>query len=143
MGKSIRRCENWKSELDEFIRQNFNRKFKWGSWDCCLFVVGAVKSMSGVNIGEWFEGKYHDKRTAFVAIREFCDGDLIDMVDKTADTYGFKSINNLLASFGDIVVCDDGYKDIMGVCVGHSVLVLTENGIITFKKSLIVKTWRI
>jgi hypothetical protein len=60
----VQRYPDWQTRLDVFLRENGNRRFKYGEWDCCLFVASAIEAMTGVDPAQKYRGKYSTMREA-------------------------------------------------------------------------------
>ena len=43
----MKKLPQWEILLFDFISSNTQKPFKWGKWDCCIFVIEAGKAMTG------------------------------------------------------------------------------------------------
>lgn len=49
-------------ELNQFIRDNKDRPFKWGEWDCLIFTNEAWKAMYGFGWADDWLGRYYKQK---------------------------------------------------------------------------------
>lgn len=64
------RFPNWQSRLDVFLVENAARKFRYGSFDCCLFVCDAIEAMTGIDPAASFRGLYSSRKEAMAILKE-------------------------------------------------------------------------
>lgn len=110
------RVENWEHILNEFIDANKNNKFKYGTWDCCIFTAGAVRAITGENYLKPF--KYKSKKKAFELIEKA--GGIIKIL---SDRFEERQ-TPYLSQRGDIVY----YKQAIGICLGAKAIFVNESG---------------
>ena len=46
----MKKLPQWEIRLFDFISSNKDKSFKWGKWDCCIFVIEAVRAMTETEI---------------------------------------------------------------------------------------------
>ncbi|HTF64539.1 MAG TPA: hypothetical protein VK638_17795 [Edaphobacter sp.] len=62
------RRPDWQERLSRFLGVYARRPFRYGEWDCCLFVCDAVLEMTGTDLAADFRGAYASRETAYAAI---------------------------------------------------------------------------
>tara|TARA_R110000824_G_scaffold176097_3_gene354902 strand:- start:3375 stop:4037 length:663 start_codon:yes stop_codon:yes gene_type:complete len=161
-GKSLQRfymtstikAEDWEMKLNLFFADRVYSKFEWGKSDCCMFMADAVMEMTGVDVGEFFRGKYSDRKTAFDMMKKYSGGSIAETLDKIADVYGFREIDPSLMDVGDIATirakAEDpiAYRRSNGIATGISLkktnlLSAGLEGLTYSQNPDIVKAWRV
>src|SRR5438309_482850 len=69
----MKRLWNWQSALDALLVQHAAERFKYGSWDCCLFACDAIFAMTGTDPAGAFRGRYHTRAQARQLIHPFAE----------------------------------------------------------------------
>lgn len=64
------RFPDWQSRLDNFLIENAARKFRYGRWDCSLFVCDAIQAMTGIDPAASFRGLYSSRKQAMTILKE-------------------------------------------------------------------------
>lgn len=153
MGNTLK-VENWEMNINMFFADRVLENFSWGGQDCCMFVVDAIREMTGMDVGEWFRGKYSDRKTAFDMMEEYSGGSIVETWDKFAEKYNFKEIDPSALQVGDIatmkVRANDpvAYRRSNGVTVGvclknQNILSPGLEGLVLSQNPEIVKAWRL
>jgi hypothetical protein len=115
----IERQPDWDQRLHDYLASAANRQHEWGKHDCMLHCAGAIKAVTGKDLGRGHRGKYDSAakayrylgRLGFKSIEAFWDDRLPQKL------IGF-------AQRGDIVLDNDG---IPAVCMGEYALQVAEN----------------
>lgn len=128
------KIENWEIKLIDYIEATKLKKFKWGVNDCCSFVAGAVKAMTGVDFYKDYKGKYNDEETAMKALYDVSGYKTI--AGMLNNKFEAKQIN--LAQRGDIVMND---QRAIGICLGSTSAFLTKDGLIFIATHQCIKCW--
>ncbi|WP_420013916.1 DUF6950 family protein [Tateyamaria sp.] len=115
MGLNIpSRKPDWPVQLSAYLTRAENRTFRYGRWDCALFVAGAVRAMTGFDPAYGLRG-YSGKAGAASKLDELGISAWPDLV---AD----RRIDPAEMRVGDIAAIGD---DLAGaVCVGAQLKVL-------------------
>jgi hypothetical protein len=100
----MRRITGWEKKLDEAIATAENRRFKWGTFDCALFVCDCVLAMTGVDLAQDFRGTYQTGKEALKVIKAFAGSSLEALAVKIAEANGISEIPVSFASRGDVVL---------------------------------------
>jgi hypothetical protein len=115
------RKPDWQSALSEYLDGCEGTVFKYGRFDCCLFVCDAILAMTGTDVAAAFRGKYSNRIEAIRAIHETTGRKTIQSVVEAVTTqFGMKEVNISLAQRGDVVLlqrCNDysvGIVDLSG-----------------------------
>jgi len=137
MGQSIKRLPGWEFALAACIESARNRTFRWGVFDCGLFVCECVDAITGVDMGEQFRG-YSTLLGAWRSIK----GDMESTAVSVARAYGLREIPPMRASRGDVIYLNPGELAIVGldpkVAIGA-----TSKGLAVIPRSRWVRAWRV
>lgn len=126
------RHHDWESKLDEFLNGNSGRAFKYGSWDCCLFVCDAIQAMTGVDPATAFRGGYRTRRGALGLSESLYGARTVRAIVKAVTTRleMVPCVPNL-ARRGDVVMVKRSSDVSLGIVdlTGCQAAVLTRRGI--------------
>lgn len=64
----IRRGD-WKSRLTRYLLASRQRPFAYGTFDCALWVAGAIEAETGVDLGSSYRGRYTTYRGGLRVMR--------------------------------------------------------------------------
>lgn len=128
------RVDGWEKRLNEHLETI--GAFAWGTNDCCMFAVGCVQAMTGVDHGKEFRGyktavgaaKRLEKHGGVEGIATYCLGES-------------KSVK--LAKRGDVVMIDSGEGYALGVCVGSKIAAVSKDGLTFVPMTQAIKVWSI
>tara|TARA_B100001057_G_scaffold485664_1_gene565673 strand:+ start:2613 stop:3035 length:423 start_codon:yes stop_codon:yes gene_type:complete len=138
----MKKLPQWEIRLFDFISNNTNKAFKWGKWDCCIFVIEAVKAMTETQI---IKPTWNNKLEALFFIKE--NGKTINSATtKFLKKSGLKTIDKNFITAGDVVLLKDIHNNneqIMGICTGNLIACVSEEGITYRENQNAVKVWRI
>ena len=116
---TMTRLDNWPNALNQYIGSVKDKKFEMGSFDCCIFVAGACKAITGEDPMKEFRGKYNED-TYKDALKTIGAGSLYKTLVKT---FG-KSTHPAMGQRGDIAYLDGR----IGVVTGRTAIFLYEEG---------------
>lgn len=110
------RFQNWEIRFNSFIEENKNKTFKYGEYDCSLFVFGAINAMTGKDYSNDIKGFYRTRKESEEFLKEKGFNNL-----ENACTYylGEPRININYTQRGDVVICKNG-EDVMAAIVSLS-----------------------
>ncbi len=121
--------------VSEHITKAHNIPFKWGEYDCALFVCDYLKAVHGKDYAENFRGKYKSKTGAKRALKEAGYKNLKQLVDETLEPVRLE-----FAVRGDVVMESGGA---IGICTGEHSYFPAPSGV-THRRTLECKTaWSI
>lgn len=142
----MQRFPDWAGRLDAFLRANADRKFRYGSWDCWLFVAGAIEAMTGIDVATGLRGAYKSAADAQQAIER--DG--VRSLDAAAGTRlvaaGCQEIEANFAARGDVVAVARGRGRVLLGLVGLApdrLLVVGSRGLLQIPRGLAIKAWHV
>lgn len=123
------RKQGWESILSQYLEKSTLRRFKWGKFDCLIFVSNAVRLMTGIdpmskkkrNDPKTIRGLYKTEDEARMLISKFRRS-----MPNIMDVH-FKRINPAFAGKGDVVL--------MKLSEGNTFGVVGNRGIAFFKTS--------
>ena len=133
---SMIRFPDWQSRFDAFLRESRDKQFAWGSWDCCLWVGGALQSMTGVDLAAPFRGRYSSRVEGRKLLHE------AGGVEAIFFSAGMPEIPVTHARRGDVVMFR---KTLIGIVAlnGMDALVIGEKGLTTTPKDTAIKAWHV
>lgn len=130
------RRPDWTVALWDTVDAWSSEPFQWGVHDCCLFAARCIDAMTDTDYAVSLRDCYDDKESAqaFIAyhgsIQSAIGSFLGDMVDARPRR-------------GDIAIVDTASGDGVGVCVGPTVAVPGDGGIVFYPISACRGAWRI
>lgn len=110
------------SQLFEAI-EKYNRPFKWGESDCCLFAADVVKELTGTDYAAAFRG-YDSRNGAVTALRGFSS-----LKDAITSVLGEPKAPEF-AMRGDVVLIKNMNRHIAGVCVDQRAACQGKDGVV-------------
>ena len=111
----IHRREDWPERLREYIFAASGRRFSWAGLNCCTFAAGAVKAMTDVDPAAAFKAKPKSKKAAYVAVKKYAGGDVLELARKIAEAYDMAEILPTQAQRGDVVYLESEEGGALGV----------------------------
>tara|TARA_R100001460_G_scaffold26422_1_gene53419 strand:+ start:661 stop:1077 length:417 start_codon:yes stop_codon:yes gene_type:complete len=136
----MKKKEDWIDIFFEFIRENKDKPFEWGKWDCCIFANACIKAMTGQNLIP-NTLKWKNEETAMKAIKDY-GKTLKGAVTKACKTKKLQEVKPAFITTGDLVVFKED-SELVGISDGFNILAPSEDGIAFKSHDLIVKGWRI
>lgn len=101
------RLPDWETRLHAALITRTSTHFEWGTHDCALFACDCVLAMTGVDIADWFRGKYRSRNGALRIMRKFTGGYGLDsLAEKIAAQHRIHEVKMTEAKRGDIVLVD-------------------------------------
>lgn len=147
------RKEGWERALFDYIKAARKRPFSWGEFDCCLFAADVIEILTGIDPAVDFRGRYETAAGALRVMKKE-GGDIDGLAEKifpALDIWPLPSPR--LARRGDILrLVIPGTLPAFGgmgaVCLGASVAVLTDDGMMSVPLTLAArefaaKAWRV
>jgi len=110
MAPGLIRREDWAARLAAFLAAARTRPFAWGEWDCALFALAGVESLTGAVLADWWSG---DARAASEALR--ARGGLAAIVDELLPRREVVAA----ARRGDVALFDGPHGDTLAVVEGR------------------------
>ena len=150
----LKKHEHWQTRaFHNFLLENADKPFAWGTHDCALFAANAILANTGVDIADDFRGKYITQLGAFKTIKQVTGGTTVaDAAAYCAAKHGLvEHTYPLMAKRGDLVVVENGGNLIAGVIHlnGVHAISVSESGLVRLPiadvtgKSNIVRSWSI
>ena len=128
------RLEGWEKRLNNHLETI--GKFEWGTNDCCMFAVGCVEAITGVNYGKPYKG-YKSKIGAAKRLSEHGG------VDGIATECLGNPKSPKMAKRGDVVMFNSGSENALGICVGGKIAAVGEQGLMFFGMEKAIKVWSV
>jgi hypothetical protein len=142
--------------LSTFIVDRMETPLVWGKSDCCMFVADALKAMHGIDIAGWFRGRYKTRRRAFMELKKFAGGSLLETITALARDYDMAPVPSRAEMLpGDMVIlkakaCDPIAERLSnGLTVGvmgfndMGVLSQGKDGLVLHTEPEVIDAWRI
>ena len=137
----MKRVPDWDMKLAVFLKENRERDFEWGKWDCCIFANACLKFISGKDVIPKTL-KWKDEKSAFKAIKDY-GGTLDKALEKAALAAGMEPVEVHFVTTGDLVVVMDENKPVAGISDGSRVMSPSDGGYAFSLPSTIEKAWRV
>ena len=128
------RVENWQSKLNKHLQTVGS--FAWGTNDCCMFAVGCVQVMTGVDHGKAYKG-YKSARGALNRLNDYGGVEGIATIQLGAP----KPVKQ--AKRGDVVSFKAGEEIALGISVGDKIVGIGEHGLLFMPFSEGVNAWSV
>lgn len=128
------RVENWQSKLNKHLQTI--GAFEWGVNDCCMFAVGCVQVITGVDHGKAYRGY----KTSKGALKRLKDNGGVEGI-ATIELGAPKSIKQ--AKRGDVVSFKTGDETALGISVGDKIVGIGEHGLIFMPFADGIKAWSV
>ncbi len=126
-------------KLNEYVLNNAYKNFKWGEWDCCLFVVDYLEAITGKDYALLFRGKYDTKEGAYESLKKQGFANIEELCDEYLEIKPLK-----FAQRGDVVLFEHGEDKCLGLCNGDLSHFLTTNeGIRWIKTRHCLRAWSV
>lgn len=139
------RYSDWQTRAANFIITHREKPFAWGEHDCALFACNFIQAITGTDPAVAFRGKYDDKRSAYVALKNFAGGGLAATVEKICAELRYPENALNFHQRGDVALCDQCGEDALGIIdlSGQSVIIAGEQGVVALPLSCVKRTWRV
>jgi uncharacterized protein DUF6950 len=140
------RYPDWPARLEAFLRDNATRKFRYGSWDCCLMVCEAIDVMTGFDPGQAFRGAYYSLDTALLEASQYCgQGSVRAVVEAVARDLSLVEVKPAFAQRGDVALLKRARGWSLGLVAldGAGLLVAGAKGIVRAPVKFAQKAWHV
>ncbi|HIF9075767.1 TPA: DUF6950 family protein [Photobacterium damselae] len=89
------------AKIADYIKENADTPFKWGEFDCCIFISEAIFLQTGLDLYEPYRGKYSTEIGAARAQKKY------GTIEHTLDAH-FKRVDPMLMCRGDVGMLESG-----------------------------------
>jgi len=140
------RYPDWPARLERFLLEHNDRPFQYGTWDCGLFVAGAIRAMTGTDPAAGVRGLYASRTEVMDLIRSHTGAARLSaMVERIATRMGMPEIPVSSACRGDVLLLRRSRGNSLALMAldGHSALVLGWKGIRKIAEPAIARAWRV
>lgn len=136
----MKRRDDWMQRLQECVAHARVTRFEYGSHDCCTWAAQCVDAMCGTHLLEDIHERYnYSTEDGALAICSAVGG-LATLVGERLGAPQRASF----AAPGDVVLARDGHeRPIVGVVVGHQVVVPGDAGIVCLGFERIAICWKV
>jgi len=141
----VTRKPDWQSLLHAFLLEHQSEPFRYGRWDCCLFVCSAIYTMTGVDPASSFRGAYSSLRTARLAIAAYGSGSVAELVETITAKHGIQAIPVVCAQRGDIALVPNRSDISLGLIGlnGREIILASARGLWKVPTSVAIRTWHV
>lgn len=130
------RRNDWQERFAAYLRARREMPFAWGTHDCCTFAAGAVEAISGRNPMAAI-APYADERTAARMVRDA--GGLTPLASSLLGD----PVTPLLAAVGDVVLLENGDRELLGICNGTTAIAAALDGMAAIEMTAALAAWKI
>lgn len=111
------RHDDWEERLAGYLAGLDGAAFEWGRLDCVIFAAGAVKTVTGTELG--IKRGYKSQAGAFRALKQAGFTSLPEAVDSL-----LTPVEVAFARRGDVLM----HNGNLGICIGRDGLFLSDKG---------------
>lgn len=139
----IKRRQDWQVRLSQYLTEAGCRRFRWGSHDCVMHCVSAIKAITGEDLGAEYRGRYRGRSSAKALRDEIWNGSIDNAF---TEHFGPMLGNMRKAKRGDVAksFTDDG-EEVYGVVddTGRAVCLVTASGLTRWPLDRFVGFWSV
>lgn len=134
------RSERWPEILDDYIRVNSGKEYKYGKTDCVMFASGFIKLITGKDT---LKGKrYAGQKSALSLLKK--SGGLFNLVDMQCEKAGFPVIEVMKAKRGDVVgFMTEAHGETVGICVGNMFVSPGTDDLVFLPMAQAIRAWEV
>lgn len=114
---NIRRFD-WRTRLDEYRASCERASFEWGRLDCALFVAGAVKVMTGIDLADGLRGQYATEQEGLTLVRRLGFASHVDVFARALP-------RSRRLRPGDVALVAHEGGETLGIVQGRGIYVMT------------------
>lgn len=135
------RLPGWERRLEAVVDACRDRPYQLGQADCLRFACEAIAALTGRDHWSLFEGRYHSKAGALRLLAKWGRS----WRHAGEAFFGAEPVPPALARRGDILTFDDGREKHLGVCVGATVALYGDVGLVfvPVTDDRLVECWRV
>ena len=137
----MKKLPDWQIHLHQYLTENRDRDFMWGTWDCCIFSDGALHAISGRHVIP-SELRWGSEATAMKAISEY-GRTFANALKKACREAGLIPVDVAQITAGDLCIYTDANEELCGICDGYALLTPSEEGYAFNKCELARIAWRV
>lgn len=129
--------QNHLLKINQYIKENMNRPFQWGEFDCCLFACDIVTLQDGDDFAKDVRGKYSTEVGSKRVLKKHFGS--IENAFNSLTEVGFNFVQR-----GDVVLFDTDNGQTMGVKMADGFWSVSETGLGIMKDiSKPIGAWRV
>lgn len=133
--RKLVRLPGWEDALADYLAEVRDRPHSYATHHCLLFVAGAVKAETGVDLAAGHRRKFKTQAGSVRYLRSLGFRSAEAFVDSL-----LPEVAPAFAHRGDVVIGEDG---IPGLCMGDHALFVSEAGLGRAPLGHWVKAWRV
>ena len=101
----LTRLPDWPSRLEAYLAKNQLRSFRYGLWDCALFVADAIEAMTGTDIAACYRDRYRTRSKARRVAASLGGKTSVQAIaESVTQAHGMPEVPVLQASRGDLAL---------------------------------------
>ena len=132
----MQRFPDWSTRLDHYLATLRGQRFRYGIFDCCLFVCGAIEATTGTDPARSFRGLYHSRSDGRKLLRG------AGGIAAIAAAHGMVEVSVNHAKRGDVVMLTGSSLGLVALN-GRDVLVIGEEGLKAVPRGLAMRAWSV
>lgn len=131
------RVPRWESLLAEYIEGRRNEPFAWGTNDCCTFVAGCIRAITGVDpLSDWPQYKTAAQAKRIIRNLGGLQAIATAVLGEARENRGF-------AQRGDVVLATLDGDELLGICIGHEWVAPGADGLAFRPMTEVLKVWAV
>ena len=135
------KLKNWRTNLKNVFESAKDVDFKYGKFDCVLFVADCIEVMYGIDLASDYRNSYATGASSRRILKNF---GVTSLADLFILFLGEPSKNSwIFCGLGNPCIIKYGKTEFCGVCDGHSVLAVGQKGLVAHDKNKIHKYWEL
>lgn len=119
------KLHDWQLRLEALIGQRQTAPFAWGLHDCCTFAADCVEAITGQDPAPAGLRLHRTEKQALRALKRH--GGVVGIATSAMG----QPVSSSQARVGDVVLCQAGKRDMLGVCNGTTALAPGPTGLVT------------
>jgi hypothetical protein len=142
----VTRKTDWQARLHAFLMERRFDRFRYGRWDCCLFVCDAVCVMTGTDPAAAFRGAYSCRSEARRALRAYGTCSVQGAVEAITAQLDMPETPVLHARRGDVALIKRSGQDYsLGLVAlnGRDIVLASAHGLWTIPVASAVRAWHV
>jgi hypothetical protein len=143
----LTRLPDWQSRLNTFLLAHQSEPFRYGRFDCCLFVCEAISVMTGVDPAAGFRETYSSRAGARRALVSYCGtASVRAFAEAFTAKYGMRESATVLhAQRGDAALIERSRDYSLGLIAlnGREIVVASSLGLSMAPLSSAVRSWHV
>jgi hypothetical protein len=144
---ALTRLPDWQGRLSGFLCERQHEPFRYGRWDCFLFVCSAICAITEVDPAAPFRGTYSSRAECRLRMVAYCGSASVRAVAESlfAGDYGMPETIPFRAHRGDVALIKRSRDFSLGLVAlnGIEIVALSAHGLCRLPLSAAVRAWHV